>query len=296
MHIITNDFNLKHTIESGQFFRYEKIKDYYYVIVQDKFFKIRQHDNKLEFEGANKKFVRKFLGLESDFEQIKKHIAKDENIKKILAQYSGIRIMQQHPGEALIAFICSSASNIPKITMNVNLLAKKFGKKINFENQTNYLFPKIGQINNFEKIKECKVGFRAKYIFEANKIAKEILNNAEKMTYFDALQELTKIPGVGEKIADCVLLFGFNRLEAFPVDVWIKRVVEELYFENKEQNIKEIKKFGIQKFGEYAGYANQYLYHWRRNLGQTNNSAPAPGLPVLRFEHRKVFEPGHPYG
>lgn len=266
MHTLTNDFNLKHTIESGQFFRYKKIGEYYYIVAQDKFFKIAQIGNKLEFEGANKKFVQQFLGLEQDFGQIKKHIGKDEKIRLIFPKYCGIRIMQQHPWEALIAFICSSASNIPKITMNVNLLAQKFGKKINFEDKTEYLFPQIGQINDFEKIKECKAGFRAKYIYSANKINSAFIENTKKMNYSDALLNLTTINGVGEKIADCVLLFGFNRLESFPVDVWIKRVVEELYFDNKEQKIKDIKKFGQEKFGKYAGYANQYLYHWRRNI------------------------------
>src|SRR3989344_1521895 len=260
MNIKIRDYNLKHTLDSGQFFRYKKVGEYYYIISQHNFFKIKQQDDKLEFEGANRKFVEQFLGLEQDFENITKELKKDERITNAIQAYSGIRILEQHPWEALIAFICSSASNIPKITKNVNLLSETFGKKINFDNQTSHLFPTIGEINDFEKIKNCKVGFRAKYILEANKIAQNILENAEKIDYSDALQELIKIPGVGEKIADCVLLFGFNKLEAFPVDVWIKRVMEELYFDNKEQKLKEIKKFGQEKFGKYAGYANQYLY------------------------------------
>lgn len=265
MHLKANDFNLKHSLESGQFFRYKIIGEYYYVVSQDKFFKIRQNDDALEFDGASKKFVSQFIGLGQDFETIKKNIEKDAYVNQSLSKFNGLRILEQKPWEALIAFICSSASNIPKITMNVNLLAEKFGKKINCENEITHTFPLPGEINDFDKIKSCKVGFRAKYILEANKTAQQILDNVEQMDYANALQELTKIFGVGEKIADCVMLFGFNKLEAFPVDVWIKRVVEELYFNKKEQKLKDIKKFGQQKFGEYAGYANQYLYHWGRN-------------------------------
>lgn len=276
MQITTKNFSLKHTIESGQFFRYKKIGEYYYIISQDKFFKIKQQNDQIEFDGANRKFVEKFLGLEQDFDNITRELKAEKHVTMAMQTYNGLRILEQHPWEALISFICSSASNIPKITMNVNLLAQNFGTKINFDNQTDCVFPAIGSINDFEKIKNCKVGFRAKYILEANKISQNFFEEIEQLNYQEALQKLTTITGVGEKIADCVLLFGCKRLEAFPVDVWIKRVTEELYFQNKEQKLKDIKKFGQDKFGKYAGYANQYLYHWRRNLDIDKYSAQKP--------------------
>lgn len=261
----TKNFNLKHTLESGQFFRYKKIREHYYIVTHDKFFKARQEGDKLEFEGANKKFVQQFFGLTQDCDCIKKELQKDAHTSNALQQYNGLRILEQQPWQALTAFICSSASNIPKITMNVNMLAETFGKKINLDNETAHLFPEQGEMNDLQKIKNCKTGFRAKYLHEANKLPKDFLSETAKLKYNDALAKLTTMNGVGEKIADCTLLFGFKRFESFPVDVWIKRTIEELYFANKEKNKKEIKNFGVQKFGKYAGYANQYLYHWRRN-------------------------------
>lgn len=266
MRISVDDFNLKHTLESGQLFRYYLKDGFYYVVAGNNFFKIRQRRTNVEFQGAKRKFVQQFFGLNTDFETVKKKLSKDKHLNNVMGQYSGIRIMKQKPWEALIAFICSSASNIPKITKNVNLLAQTFGKKINFENETAHTLPAIGEMNDLDKIKNCKVGFRAKHLLDANKIKTNFFDEIDKMNYAEALAELTKLNGVGEKIADCVLLFGCNRLEAFPVDVWIKRVMEELYFNGEEKNNKTIKELGTQKFGKYAGYANQYLYHWRRNL------------------------------
>ena len=150
--------------------------------------------------------------------------------------------------------------------MNVNLLAETFGKKICLGNKTSYLFPEQGQMNDLQKIKNCKTGFRARYLFEANKISAGFFDELSRMDYCNALRELTKLFGVGEKIADCTLLFGFSRFEAFPVDVWIKRIIEQHYFYGNEKSKKEIKQFGQQYFGSYAGYANQYLYHWGRNI------------------------------
>ncbi|MBI4141247.1 hypothetical protein HY485_05415 [Candidatus Woesearchaeota archaeon] len=265
MHLRVNEFNLQHTLESGQFFRYYLKDGFYYVISGNNFFKIRQQGKNLEFLGTKRKFVQQFLGLNHDFETVKKQFSKDKYLNTAMKQYSGLRIMKQNQWETLISFICSSASNIPKITKNVNLLAENFGKKINFENETAFAMPMIGEMNDLAKIKNCKVGFRAKYLFEANRIPTDFFDIIKNLNYTDAVSQLTTLNGVGEKIADCVLLFGCNRLEAFPVDVWIKRVVQELYFDNKETNNKEIKKFGQEKFGKNAGYANQYLYHWRRN-------------------------------
>ncbi|MBI4142075.1 hypothetical protein HY484_04070, partial [Candidatus Woesearchaeota archaeon] len=244
MKLIIKDFNLKHTLESGQFFRYYLKNEFYYVVSGNNFFKIRQNGNKLEFFGTKRNLVKEFLGLNHDFETTKKKLSTDKHLKTALQQYSGLRIMKQQPWETLIAFICSSASNIPKITKNVNLLAENFGRKINFEDEEMYTLPTIGEMNDLEKIKNCKVGFRAKYLLAANEINTDFFDTINDLNYTQALSKLIKLNGVGEKIADCVLLFGCNRLEAFPVDVWIKRVMEELYFDSKEKNNKEIKEFG----------------------------------------------------
>src|SRR3989344_8378707 len=127
MRIRVNDFNLKHTLESGQFFRYYLKDGFYYAVTGNNFFKMQQQEKKIEFSGTTKKITKEFLGLNHDFETTKKQFSKDKHLRNAIKLYSGLRIMKQQPPEALISFICSSASNIPKITKNVNLLAESFG-------------------------------------------------------------------------------------------------------------------------------------------------------------------------
>lgn len=256
--IQTKDFSLKHTLESGQLFRYSQENNGWRINHGKNSFYVEQNYDKLVFKGIKKEELEEFLGLKQDFKKIKKELSRDNCIAGLFEQLKGLRIMKQEPWECLIGFICSSASNIPKIKMNLNLITQNFGR--------NGRFPLIGELNDIELLKDCKAGFRAEYLFKTNKIAtEEFFKKLNDMSYEDAKKELIKLPGVGEKIADCVLLFAYNKFEAFPVDVWMKRVMEELYLK-KETSVKKISEFGRHKFGRYAGYAQQYLYHWRRKV------------------------------
>ncbi|PIN82028.1 hypothetical protein COV11_00070 [Candidatus Woesearchaeota archaeon CG10_big_fil_rev_8_21_14_0_10_30_7] len=248
------DFNLQHTIESGQIFNYEKINDGY-LIKQGKGFFVEQKGNKLYYKG-NKNFIINFLSLDENFESIKTHLRKDKKTREAFEKYEGLRILRQDLWECLISFVCSSASNIPKIKKNIKLLSEKFG--------VNGKFPQVGTINNLKLIQECKTGFRAKYIYEINKIVnKNWINKVKKANYLKAKEMLISLPGIGEKIADCVCLFALGHYNSFPIDVWIKRIMEEEYLK-KKSSMNEIQKFAQKKFSPYAGYSQQYLYHWRR--------------------------------
>lgn len=256
--IIIKDFNLNHTLESGQLFRYFKEDTGWRVNHRDVSFRVEQQNDKLIFDGTSEREIKRFLGLTQNFEEITRELDKDKTISQLRKQLHGLRILKQDPWECLVGFICSSASNIPKIKMNLNLITQNFG--------INGKFPNPGELNDLELLKKCKVGFRAKYLYEMNKkVDEEFLKSIYKLSYEDAKTKLVELPGVGEKIADCVLLFAYNKFEAFPVDTWMKKVMEELYLK-KETPVKEISSFGRQKFGKYAGYAQQYLYHWRRNV------------------------------
>ena len=251
------DFNLAHTLESGQLFRYSSHENGWQINHRDDSFYVEQKEDKLFFDSISKDKLSEFLGLAQDFEAIKNELDKDKRIAQLRKQLHGLRIMKQDPWECLVGFICSSASNIPKIKMNLSLITENFG--------SSGKFPKPGELNNLELLKKCKTGFRAKYLYEMNKIVDEkFLKSLSKLNYEEAKLKLVDLPGVGEKIADCVLLFAYNKFEAFPVDTWIKKVMEELYLK-KETHVKKISEFGRQKFGRYAGYAQQYLYHWGRN-------------------------------
>ncbi len=218
-----NDFSLKNTLESGQFFRYSKTENWYQCSEGENTFLVKQDNNNLEFKGISNKKLAQFLGLNCNYAKIIKELSNDYKLLPALEKCHGLRIMQREPWETLVSFQCSIFSNVKKIMLNMKLLAEEFGRK----NKRTYTFPKPGEINDLKKIKKCATGFRAKYIHNANKlVSKEYFEKLKKKNYSEAKTELMKLPGVGEKVADCVCLFSLGKMEAFPVDVWIKRMIE----------------------------------------------------------------------
>lgn len=264
--ISVHDFNLEYTLECGQLFRVNKADDWYYVNAQDKFFKIKQTKNKLEFYGADEEFIVHFLSLNEDLPKILKEINRDKYMRKAIERYQGLRLIKQEPWECLISFMCSSASNIPRIKTKLNNLSKCFGRKLLLDEIQSFGFPLPGKINNYKEIRDAKTGFRARYIFEANNsIDISHLHSLRNKPYKQAKDELKKIKGIGDKVADCILLFSLGFNQAFPVDTWIKKTMQSLYFDNKTVSNEKIREFGVDYFGRYAGYAQQYLFMYSRN-------------------------------
>lgn len=255
-------FNLKHTLDSGQFFRYEFDGKKYELAERDKFFTIWQKGDSLEFRGASEEYVRRLFGLDQDYTAIIATLRKDKTLVSALDTYAGMRIMQRDLWETLVSFQCSIMSNIKKIKLNMNLLAKEFGSSVDGQ----FVFPAPGEINDLERIKKCATGFRAKYIFAANAVVNEKwIARLRKMNYADAHATLMEIPGIAEKVSDCICLFALGHFEAFPVDVWIERIMEEQYFRGKKTKHKEIREFALKRWGPLAGYAQQFLYHHARH-------------------------------
>ena len=251
-------FSVKNTLECGQFFRYKKIKSGYIVQTRDKVFFINQNRS----EGVNKTFIDEFFNLNHEINL--KLSKRDEDLRPFFTK-TNLRIINQDVWECLISFVCSSASNIPKIQRNIENLSRHFGNKTTFQGKTYYTFPQIGKINNLEKIKESGTGYRAKYIYEINNIVnKKWIDDLRKLNYEDARSKLKELPGVGDKIADCVCLFSLKHHESFPIDVWMKRVLEERY--NVKGNYDTMRIYAKKHFGKDAGWIQQYLYHYRRNF------------------------------
>ncbi len=263
--IIADAFNLKHTLESGQIFRFNEINGWYYINARDKYFKIKQMKNEIEFQGVNQEFIIYFFSLDENYTKILEEINKDPFIHKAIEQYHGLRLIRQDPWECLVAFICSSASNIPRIKSKLNSLSRLFGKKQWLGECSSFTFPLPGEIDDYAKIKEAKTGFRAKYIFETNKAIDYVrLNSLRETSYQSAKDELKTFTGIGDKVADCILLFSLGFYQAFPVDTWIKKTIQQHYFNNKSVPNKTIREFGMDYFGRYAGYAQQYLFVFSR--------------------------------
>ncbi len=266
MKIKTRNFDLKHTLECGQLFRQEKKAGFYYLIAGGKIIKLRQEGDDLLFNGASEKFIKNYFALDENYEKIISELKKDKFVASAIKKYPGLRICRQNSWECLISFILSSASNIPKIKRNIDEISRCFGRKIKSGDYVSYSFPEKSEIKNLCTIRNCGCGFRSPFVYETAKKADEKwLSSLRKLSYEAAKKELMKLKGVGEKVADCVLLFSLGFGEAFPVDVWVKRVMEELYFNGKKTSEKKIREFAQKKWGKNAGYAQEFLYHYRRN-------------------------------
>ncbi len=278
-------FNLESTLQCGQLFRWEKHGDWWYSVVEKRAFRVRQTDNTLEFENTNVDFVKTYFRLDDNLPQIISEICRDSLMKQAVHAFPGLRIARQSPWECLISYICATYKNIPAIKDMILELSRRFGEEITLESYRFYTFPEPDVLANatVNELRKCKLGFRAKAVREAarmvsrNRIDFDALKKAD---YETARSELLKIPGVGNKVADCVLLFSLEKLEAFPVDVWIKRVIQERYAshfdasfiaklsEKKSLSPKAydgVGSFARDYFGRYAGYAQEYLFHYARS-------------------------------
>ena len=273
-----SDFELAHIFECGQCFRWRKVNDNKYIgVIKNGVVEIEKTTpnsicvNYESYEDDSQTFeeiIREYLDLNTNYTEIKKVISKDDlNLQKAIEYGRGIRILNQDPWEMLISFIISAANNIPRISKTIENISKKYGKEIAFGGEKYYLFPTPEELSkaSIEDLRALNLGFRDKYVYGATQMVckGEIdLNTILEMDYTKAKKELKRVAGVGDKVADCILLFSMKKHEAFPVDTWIKKVMSELYNESKD--IKKIASFAEEKFGKNAGIAQQYLFYYMR--------------------------------
>ncbi|MFH1710096.1 MAG: DNA glycosylase [bacterium] len=258
----TINFDLDSTLSCGQVFRWHRHNNgFWYGFINGKIVKLKQLGDYIYFDGqAAREDIIKYFNLKINYKKILGSIAKDPFIRKAVRKYYGLRIIKQDPFECLISYIFSSQNNIPRINKIADELSKRTGKKTRFEGQDYFAFPQLTDLKGCcrKDIHACRLGFRDKYLDDAvgKLCTKDVdLKKIVKLPYQKAKEELLKIKGVGNKIADCVLLFAFNKYEAFPVDVWIERVMKK-YYKGKDGSY----------FGKYAGYAQEFLYAYIKNI------------------------------
>lgn len=264
------DFNVEHTFECGQCFRWLRQDDGSYTgVAKGKVLNVNVVEQDLVLKNTNidcfKNIWFDYFDLGRDYGKIKEAVAKDDNMKKATEFGWGIRLLKQDIWEALISFIISANNRIPRIMKSIGIIAKQYGEGIIEEF---YSFPNAQQLaaTTVEKLEESKAGFRCKYILDAAHMVntEDIeLEKLAKLSVSDAKAELMRIHGVGPKVADCVMLYSGTSHEVFPTDVWVRRVMEELYF-NREASFKEIGEFATNYFGQLAGFAQQYLFYYAR--------------------------------
>ena len=272
-------FEPEHIFECGQCFRWNKQEDGSYTgVFRRNVLNVKSKNNQIIISGICQEDIEKvcmdYFDLNRNYEEIKSKLSKVDNYMQESIKYgAGIRILNQDLWEMIISFIISANNNIPRIKKIIEKMSKEYGTEIEFRNQTYYTFPTTEQLSraNIQDLRKLGLGFRDKYIYETTKIIKErkidLVELQEKDTT-SARKELLTLAGVGPKVADCILLFStLKRFDVFPIDVWVRRVMNDLYIHNEvEEKVskKEIKKLAKEKFGDLEGIAQQYLFYWKR--------------------------------
>jgi N-glycosylase/DNA lyase len=279
--VIDQPFDLSGSLESGQAHRWRKLGDGWYSgVLGERLLHIRQSECGVEYisSGPNGRqrdvdlndSLQSYFRLDDEIEVIYSDICRDRRVASMVERYPGLRILRQEPWECTVAFICSATSNIPRIHQNMEAMADRLGNPVSLGGETRHTFPSANQLQRAGEsaLRELGLGFRAPYVIAAaNMVATGALDLDElkQATYVETKNRLMDCPGIGAKIADCIAVFALENLEAFPVDVWVRRALAEWYFPmQKKPSDRAMVEWAQGYFGQYAGYSQQYLFHGRR--------------------------------
>ena len=282
------DFSLEHTLECGQVFRWKRLDSEdgggkFSGLIGNTPVKVWQNGKHLYWESyrnkSDREKLRNYFSLDENLQKILNEINVDGHINKAIQQYWGLRLIRQQPWECLLGYVCSPRTKIAHISKSLDLIAENFGEKVEFQGKEFFTYPEPEALSDvvpksLKKKCSLKTFKLANYIVHtAKKIVKEKidLEGMKKIPYEEAHAEIKNFLGVGPKVADCVCLFSLEKTEAFPIDVWVKRLMDEFYIGKKsagknltEKNYWELGDFAREKFGDYAGYAQEYLYYFYR--------------------------------
>jgi N-glycosylase/DNA lyase len=273
------EFAVKHydlavTFSCGQAFRWRSNGDAWEGVVGSRWVRLKQTSSGISAEANSAgdwQWLRHYLQLDTELSDIVATFPDDEAMRAAAACCRGMRLLRQEPWEALASFICSSTKQVAQIQQIVELLSRRFGEPLTVGHGSShaFTFPTAARIAKASEaeLRECKLGFRAPYLLgtaRAVTSGKINLSQLSELQLTDARAALIELPGVGLKIADCVLLFGYGFQQAFPVDVWIARALREIYFPKRKPKPQRLRKFIETYFGPHSGYAQQYLFHYMR--------------------------------
>ena len=282
--------DLRSTLLSGQAFRWRAEDGWYKGVVSGKAVRLRSTAEGVEVDaardgdGALALKVRDYLSLDTDIEVIYQAMSFDDRLRDAIDRYRGMRVLRQDPWECLVSFICSSASNIPRITRNIESICESFGAPVDGTSSGLHAFPApeaLAVDGAAKRMRELGLGYRADYVAStARSIAggEVDLMSLRESPYEVALEALVSLDGVGDKVANCVMLFSLDKPEAFPVDTWIDKAVQDWYLGGAKIPRTKMRLWAMEHFKGYAGYANHYLFHDRR----IRNTRPTDGRRDLR--------------
>lgn len=266
-------YHLMRTLSCGQAFRWRVEGAGAAGIFAGRRVRLEQRRSAIAVEGlggdGTSKALAHYLGLDQPLRSIERALGRDTILARILPQTSGIAILRQDPWECLASFVISAFNNIPKIEMTLERLSERFGERLP---AGGHAFPHAGALADAPEraLRECVLGYRAPYLRSVARLIDSRVFDLRALfvlSYDEAKRMLLELPGVGEKVADCVLLFAYGKTEAFPVDVWVKRAVERWYFRGSQKSEREIRTFARRRFDGLAGYAQQHLFYFARTRG-----------------------------
>ena len=273
-------FELADIFECGQCFRWNKQEDGSYTgVFNGNVMNVQKNGNTVTFKGICngniQEIVEDYFDLKRDYEKIKEQLSQiDEHLKTSIQYGQGIRILNQDLWEMIISYIISANNNIPRIKGIIERLSKAYGKEIEWNGEKYYTFPTVEELKyvTVENYRKLGAGFRDIRLYETVHMILDKKVDLEQMqnnpNTLEVREQLLSLSGVGPKVADCILLFStLKRFEVFPIDVWVRRVMNELYIKKQDEtkvNKKDIEKLAHEKFGNLAGIAQQYLFYWKR--------------------------------
>ncbi len=268
--------DLEASLLGGQAHRWKRQNDWFSGVLWGNLIHIRQRECTIEFQSAPAlpddlvAGIRRYLRLDDDLASIYDYITGDANVAAQVQRYPGLRVLRQEPWECLVAYICSANSNIETIHLNMERLSDTFGRPVSLDGFTRHTFPTpvdLAEAGEME-LRNLKLGFRAPYVHQAALAVAEKrldLHHLVNAPYGEVKESLMALRGIGDKIADCIALMSLEKLEAFPIDVWVRRALADWYFpDQKTPTNRVLLPWAQEYFGPYAGYANQYLFHGRR--------------------------------
>ncbi len=265
-------FDLDSTITCGQIFRYSKFEDGYIVIIKDRVLYLKENGEFILVESNNEEnlesIINQYFDLNRDYDSILKNIKfSDQGMVKVVEDNRGLKMINQDPLETIIAYIISQNNRVPSIAKSLDIISEKYGTCVSFKDKDYYLFPSLEKLYNLtiEDFRNCKVGFRDKYLYGIVHSIKDgslDLNGISSMDSDTAMKYLMSFKGIGMKVASCILLFSYERLDVYPIDTWVKKFMKDNYNIEGEKNIRS---FVSDTYGEYSGLIIQYMFNSKRN-------------------------------
>ena len=278
--VVAPPFNLAATLESGQAFRWRCLDEgWYWGTIGKQAVALCQRGDELVFrcqpgnEEQLSEALYDYFRLEDDLETICREIATDEGMARAIERHRGLRLLRQDPWECLVSFVCSAVSNIPRISRTLEAMARRYGEPMALGDHTLSTFPRPERLARAGEggLRGLGLGFRAKYVTKIAEVVAEggvELALLRRESYWEAKAALMALPGIGEKVADCILVFSLDKLEGFPVDRWVRRGLEAWYFRGERpMSNAELRSWAQERWGRYAGYAQQYLFQDSRLAG-----------------------------